>query len=519
MNKKILFLSACMLPLAAMAQPQQYGQPFRPLTQEKVFAGKYFELYSKKPDPAEGKKPTLITQRMIASAYRTSNGNAAPELQDSTRYVYSGTRGASPVRAAYNVQTVAEFDTAFSFLKSDNFAIAYPLYGQQFNSNNGLSNSKRYNPAGGITQQYWLSYHTNNNIKNGTSLIGNPAGSDWNYQDMQLNEAGQTMRDTSARMTAGVLQYSVSTTQYGATGRREMTYSENDLSTPGMKDIVRTYFLYNTPSDLLTARDSSISNISSSSVISTATGAYTYDTANRIVDYTRYTEPNHIPSSRTLYVYTPAGKIYSQTQQTYNNTTGAWVNNTLVGYLYTGDYCTMYVYGIWDPAANTFREQLHSEITLNAAGLPDSMKNHISGRIVNLQTWTYDSNKNKTQYGEYNIGNGNINNVLKSDVYNYYYEDYEDGKTGISDRAKNNLDILVYPTPAGNTLHYRVQTGQPTNSLQCRIYDASGRLVLVAASSKKEDAIDVSRLHAGIYFLEIKDREQHLAHRQSFIKQ
>ncbi len=502
----------------AQAQQSPYNPPFRPLTTEEVFAGKYFELFSTKKDPAsEGKKPTLITQRMIASAYRSSNNNAVPELQDSARYVYSGTRGASPVRAAYNVQTVAEFDTAFTFIKSDNFATAYPMYGQQFNSNNGLTNSKRYNPAGGITEQYWVSYHTNNNIRNGTSLIGNPTGTDWNYESMSLNEAGQTTRDSSARMTTGVLQYGVSTTQYGANGRKEMTYSENDLSTPGVPDIVHKYFFYNSPAGLLPDRDSSISI--STAATSTITGVYSYDTSDRIVEYTQYTEPNHVPYFKTLYVYTAAGKLYSQTEQSYNTTTNSWINHTLTGYGYTQDYNTLYVYAIWNPATNSFREQIRSNITLNATGLPDSMKNYVNGYIVNLQTWTYDSNKNKTQYGDYTIRNGNINFVLKSDIYNYYYEDYEDGKTGISDLAKNNLEMILYPNPAGETLRYRIKTDKQLAGLVYHVYDAMGRTILTAALSKKEEVIDISRLNPGVYILEIKEREQGATYRQRFIKQ
>ncbi|PSK92782.1 T9SS type A sorting domain-containing protein [Taibaiella chishuiensis] len=519
MNKKTLLLAACILPLMTQAQRPQYDLPLRTLTIEEIFAGKYLDLYSSPPNPTEGRKPTVIQQRMIASANRKGSGSATPQLQDSTLYVYSGTRGASPVRATYNVQTVAEFDTAFIYIRSDNFATAYPRYGQHFNSNNGLVNSKLYTTTAQVQMEQGLDYYPANTIKTGRSLAGDINTPNWRYREVTLSETGKITRDSAAEMNTGSFSYATTVTQWGAGDRVETNNATTKDMSTGIRRETRTYFFYDNATATNAVNDSTTSLTISGSATSTTivTGAYTYNTAGKIAEYATFNEPGHQPASKSSYTYNTSGQMISSLSQMYDQVSGAWKNASRVDYGYTQTANTYYLSSIWDEAANNWKEIARSIIVLNPNGLPDSMKNYYMGALNSLYTYAYDAHKNRTRYAEYLISTSG--NIATADVYNYYYEDYEDGKTGISDLAKNNLDILVYPNPAGNTLHYRVQTGQPTNSLQCRIYDASGRLVQVAASSKKEDAIDVSRLHTGIYFLEIKDREQHLAHRQSFIKQ
>ncbi len=332
-----------MSAITAHAQKPVYNHPVKPLTQQEIFAGKYFDLYSVKSNPPTGQKPTEIRQRMIASAFRRSAGSAAPELQDSSRYKYSGPRGATIVNEFYGVHILAKFDTAITFLKADNFTTAYPLYSQQFNGSR-LLHSKRYNPSGDVTEQKWVTYYPDNKIKTSGNLYGDQSTNEWNYEETELNEAGKSVRDSSAAMMAGNFWYFTRTTQYGTNDRKQASNTVSDGPYPGTNEVSRQYFFYAAPTNLLPNKDSTITitTTSGATTTTTGTGIYTYDASDNLLEYTTYTEPGHQPYGKRTYTYDASDRLLSNTYQSYNNLTGTWVNVEKAEYAYNQSINSFY---------------------------------------------------------------------------------------------------------------------------------------------------------------------------------
>lgn len=518
MKKKLLLLSSCILSFAAMAQRQQYGLPTRPLKNE-IFASRHFDLASVKDQSAPVQKPTVIQQRMIASANRKAGGNTPPQLKDSSRYLYSGTRGASPLRDAHNVQTLADFDTAFIFLGIDNFITSRPLYRQQFNSNNDLTQSEKYGTPATIPEQKWITYTPDHKIKKGTSLSGDINSTDWRFEEVTLDEAGKIVKDSIVSQSSAFgLDQELYENQYGANGRKEITSSF--FSSAGVDYLTLTYYYFSNATSRQPYKDSTVKTTfsgGSPTSVRTEVGQYTYDASDSLTDYTIYVEPGHEPFIKNTYIYTTSGLILTRINQQYDNTTSSWRNTGKTEYTYTQSKMTAFVSSLWDTPTGNWKETQKATISFTANGLIDTVKNYMENVLYTTNTYAYDNNKNRTRYAEYITGSSG--NLITTDIYNYYYEDYEDGKTGIRLYPKNNLAVILYPNPAANTLHYRIQTGKQPATLQLNVYDAMGRKVYTSANLKNEGAADISKLAPGNYYLEISSTKQNLWFRQSFIKQ
>lgn len=524
MKKKLLILSSCILSFAAMAQRPQYDLPIRVLTTEEIFAGRYFDLFSVKGSPDPIQKPTVIRQRMIASANRQGGGNNAIQLKDSTRYIYSGTRGVGPVLPAhlvgYNILTPADFDTAFIFLSSDNFTTPQPLYSQQFNSNNGLTHSQKYSTPATAPEQRWITYYPDNKIKKGTSLRGDPSSSNWRYQEVTLDEAGRIVLDSFSNMyPTSNPDRSLNETQYGANGRKEIIRAVLTYPSSGIEHVTRTYFFYNNATSILPYKDSIAKTTTSGSSVTTqiSVGMYTYDASDNLVDYTLSQEPGQQFFSKRIYTYNTSGLILTNIMQAYDNATTSWHNNSKIEYAYTQSQMTTYITSVWDIPTNSWKEFNKSIITFNTNGLRDTMKSYTMGTLYSTYTYAYDNHQNLTQNGEYQTGSSGA--LFSAEIDNYYYEDYEDGTTGIGVHQKNNLEVSIYPNPAGNMLNFKIQSGKQPAEMALSLYDALGRKVYTTALYKNEGSTDVSRLAPGIYYIEINSAKQNLLFRQRFVKQ
>jgi hypothetical protein len=66
------------------------------------------------------------------------------------------------------------------------------------------------------------------------------------------------------------------------------------------------------------------------------------------------------------------------------------------------------------------------------------------------------------------------------------------------DRAPKSREVIIYPNPAKELLY--IQINFPYETIETRLYDASGKYLLSAAN---QTAIDISEYPNGMYFLEI----------------
>ena len=72
-------------------------------------------------------------------------------------------------------------------------------------------------------------------------------------------------------------------------------------------------------------------------------------------------------------------------------------------------------------------------------------------------------------------------------------------------------EILIFPIPASNTLHIKFSS-PPNEKLLITIKDAAGRTILIDEIMVSGDTInlDISKLKAGIYFIELSSGKSHI---------
>lgn len=76
-----------------------------------------------------------------------------------------------------------------------------------------------------------------------------------------------------------------------------------------------------------------------------------------------------------------------------------------------------------------------------------------------------------------------------------------------TDKVTTNLDVSIYPNPAGSELHLRLNTGVKPDGLQLSIADAGGKVLLQQEVRESSSVIDISRLPAGTYLLSVWGRD------------
>ena len=518
MKTKIPFV-CCLLMLSYVSNAQIPGyEPLIPiLTTEEIFAGKYVNLPGNSANNKTAQKPTTVKQRMVAATFGKGTGSAAPDLQDSSRYFYSGSRGSAPVRTIGTPGTISAYDTAYNFIKSDNFTATNPLYAQQFNSNDDLVNQKTYNPSGNIIEQNWKEYYPSRNLKRSMQLQS-PNSTDWTYTDTELNEDGNITRDSSATMSSAPtnFSYSVITNQYGVNGRKEHSKSISEGVAPGVTSIFNYYYFFNTPNSLLPYKDSIVGNTITTGGTSDfiTTSSYAYDGSGNMTEQITYTEPGHATSYKSIYTYDASGNTLSGINQGYNILTGQWENSSKIERGYTLSVNTTYASFNWNTTSNSWTEMARSGVILNADTLVDSMKNYFLGTPHSIYTYEYNSFKNITRYAEYYLQASN-GSVGSTNEYRYYYDDYI---TGIDKLNKKNLSLILYPNPVQDMLNFSFENRKTITSLSVRIYDLTGNVRYTATLNSKQSFIPVMQLVPGTYYLEITNKQDGYSGRKSFVK-
>ena len=84
-----------------------------------------------------------------------------------------------------------------------------------------------------------------------------------------------------------------------------------------------------------------------------------------------------------------------------------------------------------------------------------------------------------------------------------------------SDAIINNTGFSIFPNPASEILHIRYQ--QKSDNATIRIFDADGKTVFQTTAQHSNNSIDISRLVAGTYILQLEDGD--ITRTAKFIKQ
>jgi len=77
------------------------------------------------------------------------------------------------------------------------------------------------------------------------------------------------------------------------------------------------------------------------------------------------------------------------------------------------------------------------------------------------------------------------------------------GPASITNNYENNLFVSIFPNPAQNFIHINF-SGTHNNPFQFILYQPDGKIVLSKSVAGKENIIDLSKIHQGIYFITVK---------------
>ena len=80
-------------------------------------------------------------------------------------------------------------------------------------------------------------------------------------------------------------------------------------------------------------------------------------------------------------------------------------------------------------------------------------------------------------------------------------------------------NIYIYPNPVKNNLHVQNFLSNPLETGLIRIFDTKGGLLLQQRMLQRNNAVDVSRLGAGIYILKLSDSRGQITKTHKFVKQ
>lgn len=176
-----------------------------------------------------------------------------------------------------------------------------------------------------------------------------------------------------------------------------------------------------------------------------------------------------VPNSKTRIMLATNDKLSSIISYDWNTTTSAWDNLFKAVYTFdTNGYNGTYIIYMWDSASSAWVEYSKSEYTNNSNG------------VISVST-TYTWNKTTSVWN-------------KQSTAMYYYT--PGASSEIPSISKENY--LIYPVPAVNNL-YISGLNTPAN---ISIINISGQLIY--ESQLLENAVDVSSLRSGIYFINIK---------------
>ena len=210
------------------------------------------------------------------------------------------------------------------------------------------------------------------------------------------------------------------------------------------------------------------------------------------------------------YTYTPSGKEESQIMQTL--TEGEWVNASIQYFAYDEeDRVTEQQNGTWSAENDDW--DINKKITFVYEAQEEGFVCTVSFYKKNGEEWVWDTFDNqtvlfasqlKTQqrtlrhfvYEEMN-GSGNVNQFEFTFSYTPepIYMDIEE---------KESIVCTIYPNPT-NGMVFIVGT----NLMQVEVVNSLGQHVITVIGEGERLTVDLSALPAGVYFVNINDKEGH----------
>jgi hypothetical protein len=258
-------------------------------------------------------KTAAVKHRLVGSAYKYTDGTIV-ETSDSTRNVYSGTRGAinlDPViYDSYIPYEQPDFDQSKMYTNDGSGWKQIEQYDQTFDANDKMLSSVNQNAYNGLmTNSYRLRYTNNAQGILQEAFSDGWGGAAWD------EETRDVFRYTAGGQLDSVLNYEYDGSQWEAIGYSVFTYNAGKLIKQEDYD-TRNGTPEITFREVITYANGLIDSI---------VGAY--DSGNGILQ----------EFYRNKYVYNTAGNVTRQTTVSWDPVNSTWYSPSTTDYIWSGD--------------------------------------------------------------------------------------------------------------------------------------------------------------------------------------
>ena len=429
-----------------------------------------------------GKAQPGLVREYAATTYVTDS--IGLYVQDSTYYMYGGSRSGLPVFKDVGWQYVGKYDTCYSVYKlyrDDKYGWARNI--DTFDSHGNLVYylSQLYDTAAGEWKSYVqiaYSYDVHNNQISSveqdmdvtTATLKNKS-----HRGSTYDANNNILTDTSANWSGSAWVYSMLNI-YKYDPLNNLTGSLQKLYSGGAWNNISkfTYFL-----NAVNKPDSVIVSVPSASIWKNGSkNTYTYDAANNELSDTSYTwkDVSSVWHKSALHTYTYAGgdKLSDEYRQEMTGDT-VLKNNTYTSYTYDANHnMLIYLFQTWDTAAGLYADYLRSDNSYNADNVPD--------------TTTVLMKKSAAWIMSYRVL--------------YYYT----APSAVKNIVDNGGDMHLYPSPANGYMNVDIKW-KTAQAARLAIYDMNGRLCrqwTADASLNYHSNIPTANLPAGNYILKVQ---------------
>lgn len=258
----------------------------------------------------------------------------------------------------------------------------------------------------------------------------------------------------------------------------------------------------------------SISLYALGSWIPAASITYTYSGTNLTeINIYDFDGANWTRSQQYVNTYYPNGQLQTSNFNIDTGSSAPPVTLFRDTFVYNGTpFCTS-----WVSYLNQTGASLDTFFTLNkhlnSQNLPDTAYfNVVLAGASWIETFTYNSSNNPDMEMDMDAVGAPSNFMLK-----YYYENYND--LAVNNVPTKNNNITIYPNPASDQLNIQWKDANGTKAA-ISIVNAAGQVVYRDAFNWKQttEAVSISNLQSGIYWISIADNSGNVIYRQSVVK-
>ncbi len=302
--------------------------------------------------------------------------------------------------------------------------------------------------------------------------------------------------------------------------RTEHTYDENGNLTISLRPFNNVdSFFYNAENKLT----KSTHYYYSSGWVANGQRSYTYTGGNKTSEvYSYWNGTTWVNSSRSDYSYNSNNDLQTYKYSYWNSVSNSWDSNSRSDYSYNSSNIAYEIENFsynsgttsWDNSSKYTGEYTGSNLTLLTISYWNGTE-WINDMKVDYEYNTYDQCTLVEVYGHWNSADTVWEKADYDELYNLYYELFDDGVINI--KTVNKIDFNIFPNPTNEVLN--INTGNEQIS-SIAIYDNAGRIITQQNYNSQVQGnlqINVSNLATGAYVIKLQGKNA--TGTKTFVKQ